>query len=117
MSYHKLPTYLITQVNRKVCEIGMGQHAMTLYRYELIEYLPYMFTYLYEVQSKKPEQIISFDALLYPLDNYTWYFTLSSAAAVLLLLTIIQQLWTHASGQTPPDGWLFQGERPRLGCP
>ena len=82
---------------------------MVPYRYELIEYLPHMFTYIYEVQSKKPEEIISFDALIFPLDNYSWYFTISFTMAVLLLLIFIQKCWTHASGRQPPNGWLFQG--------
>ena len=68
-----------------------------------------MYTYLFEVQSQKPQQIISLDALIYPLDNYTWYFTISSATVVLLLLIIIQKCWNYASGQNPPNGWLFQG--------
>ena len=84
---------------------------MIPYRYKLIEYLPHMFTYVLEVQSKKPEQIISFDALIYPLDSYSRYFTLTFTTAVLLLLILIQKCWTHASGQNPPNGWLFQGDR------
>ena len=83
---------------------------MVPYRYELIEYLPHMFTYIYEVQGYKQEPIISFDALIFPLDSYSWYFTISSMTAVLLLLIIIQNLWTHASGHKPPNGWFFQGE-------
>ena len=83
---------------------------MVPYRYELIEYVPHMFTYIYEVQGYRPKPIISFDALKFPLDNYSWYFTLSSMIVVLLFLIIIQKLWTHASGHEPPNGWLFQGE-------
>ena len=83
---------------------------MAPYRYKLIEYLPHMLTYVYKVQSKKPKQIISFDALIYPLDSYTWYLTLTSSMVVLLLLIFIQKCWTHASGQINPSGWLFQGD-------
>ena len=82
---------------------------MAHYRYELIEYLPQMFTNNFEVQSKKPEPIISLDALIYPLDSYIWYFTLTSALCVLLVLIFIQKCWNQASGQKPPNGWLFQG--------
>ena len=64
-----------------------------------------------KVQSKKQEQIISFDALTNPFDHYTWYFTMSSTVAVLMLLTLIQKLWSHASGQNPSSGWLFQGKK------
>ena len=82
---------------------------MTPYRYELIEYLPHMLRYDYDVQSQKPEQIISFDALIKPFDSYTWYFTLTFSMAVLFLLIIIQTCWAYASKQEPPSGWLFQG--------
>ena len=108
--YHAYIDNSLQQVNKKLCEIGIGQHSMSPYRYELIEYLPYMYTYVFSVLSRKPEQIISYDALIYPLDNYTWYFTLSSSMAVLLLLIFIQKCWAHASGQKIPSGWFFQGE-------
>ena len=68
-----------------------------------------MYTYFFEVQSQKPREIISIDALIYPLDQYCWYFTLSSSAAILILLIIIQKCWDHANGQKSPEGWLFQG--------
>ena len=83
---------------------------MVPYRYELIEYYPQMFTYFFNVQSFRPKPIVSLDALIYPLDGFGWIFTVSSMISVLTLLIIIQKLWTHASGQTPPNGWLFQGE-------
>ena len=57
-----------------------------------------------------PQQIISYEALVYPLDNYSWYFTLFSSTAVLFTLILIQKCWDNASGQKPPNGWLFQGE-------
>ena len=83
---------------------------MVPYRYELIEYVPHMFTYIYEVQGFRPKPIVSFDALIYPLDGLGWIFTFLSMASVLILLIIIQTMWTHASGQKPPSGWLFQGK-------
>ena len=100
----------LTQVNHKDCEIGLGQHSMATYRYELIEYLPQMFTYGFIVMSQKPESITSFDALVFPLDSYTWYFTFISSMGILILLVIIQKCWIQASGQKPSNGWLFQGD-------
>ena len=116
MCIYNFPENFVRQVNRKVCEIGVGQHAMVPYRYALIEYQPHMFTYIYEVQSKKPERIISFDALIYPLDTLSWYFTAACTSSVLLLLIFIQKCWTHASGRKPPNGWLFQGDMSCLRC-
>ena len=100
----------LSQVKHKECEIGLGQHALTSYRYESIEYLPTMLASKYEVVSQKRKPIISFDALAYPLDSYTWYFTLSSTMAVLFVLILIQKCWTNASGHNPTNGWIFQGE-------
>ena len=83
---------------------------MVPYRYELIEYVPHMFTYIYEVQGFRPKPIVSFDALIYPLGGLGWIFTVSSMISSLLVLIIIQKLWAHASGDKPPNGWIFQGE-------
>ena len=68
-----------------------------------------MYTYAYEVQSKKPEAIISFDALTYPFDKTIWYLIASSTAAVFLTLIGIQTTWIRVSGERPPIGWVFQG--------
>ena len=78
-------------------------------RYKIIDYLPLLYEYNYVVISQKPQQITSFDALYYPVDKYIWCFTILSALAVLLLLVIIQKCWSHASGENPLEGWLFQG--------
>ena len=110
VQYNCFHLFPLTQVNHKECEIGMGQHSMVPYRYELIEYLPQMFTYEFTVMSQKPKPIISFDALVFPFDSYIWYFTLISSMGILIVLTIIQKCWIHASGQKPSNGWLFQGE-------
>ena len=82
---------------------------MFLNRYKIIDYLPSLFVYDYLVISQKPQQIISLDALYYPVDKYTWCFTITSAIAVLLLLVMIQKCWNYASRQNPLEGWLFQG--------
>ena len=99
------------QVNQKDCEIGVGQHAITEKRYKLIEYLPWMFVYINGVQSKKAEQISNtLDTLIFPFDKYIWLFTITFTMAVFILLIFIQKCWIHASGQKPPDGWIFQGD-------
>ena len=79
-------------------------------RYKLIQYLPWMFDYKFEVQSRRPEAITSYDALIYPFDKYIWYFTSSSMLVVFFALLIIQKCWVHASGKRLPTGWGFQGD-------
>ena len=101
--------YFILQVNSKVCEFGLGPVTMFLNRYKIIDYLPSLFVYDYLVISQKQQQIISLDALYYPVDKYIWCFTISSAIAILLLLAVIQKCWNYASGQNTQSGWLFQG--------
>ena len=98
------------QVHTKESEIGIGFTVVTLFRYKFIEYLPWMNFYNFEVQSKKPEPIVSYDALIYPFDKYTWYLTTLSTLLVFLVLIIIQKSWGHASGKRLPIGWVFQGD-------
>ena len=102
--------FSVQQVKKKYSEIGIGQAAYAHFRYQLIEYLPRMFDYRFVVQSKKPEAIVSFDALTYPFDKYIWYFTSSFSLAVFALLILIQKCWVHASRKKPPYGWVFEGK-------
>ena len=68
-----------------------------------------MYTYEFPVQSRKPEQIVSFDTLIYPFDEYVWCFTLSFVMAIFVVLLLMQRAWFHASGEQPANGWIFQG--------
>ena len=63
-----------------------------------------------EVESKKQEEIVSFDMLIYPFDRLTWYFTLASSLAMLLSFAVIQVLWCIFSGDEVKIGWMFQGK-------
>ena len=68
-----------------------------------------MNTYKCEVHSKKPEAIVTFEALFFPFDKYIWYCTISFSVAVFILLIFIQKCWIQASEEKPPSGWVFQG--------
>ena len=98
------------QVHTKESEIGIGFTVVTLFRYKFIEYLPWMNFYNFEVQSKRPEEIVSYDALIYPFDKYTWYLTCVSTLVVFLVLITTQKCWGHASGNRLPIGWVFKGD-------
>ena len=98
------------QVHTKESEIGIGFTVVTLFRYKFIEYLPWMNFYNFEVQSKKPEEIVSYDALIYPFDKYTWYFSSLSTLVVFLVLITTQKCWVYASGTRLPIGWVFKGD-------
>ena len=68
-----------------------------------------MFAYQFHVQSQKPEALTTYDTLIYPFDNYIWYFIGSFSTAIFLALITIQIIWIHVSGEKPPFGWIFQG--------
>ena len=98
------------QVKEKDSEIGIGQTSIVIYRYELIEYLPWIYGYRFVVLSKKPEAAVTFDTLTNPFDKYLWYFTSSFSIAVFACLTLIQKCWNYASGQKTQHGWIFEGK-------
>ena len=100
----------VEQVHYKMAEIGLGQATIVPYRYGLIDYLPWIYAYGFEVQSRRPEQILSFDQLTVPFGKYVWICTASFTIAVFLTLVLIQKCWTYASGEKPAGGWLFQGK-------
>ena len=97
------------QVHTKQSEIGIGQATIVPYRYQLVEYLPWQFLYNFEVQSQKPQQITTYDALTIPFDNITWCLLLGFSVFVFAFLIFIQKLWIRTTGEVPPTGWMFQG--------
>ena len=99
----------LIQVHTKQSEIGIGQATIVPYRYNLIEYLPWMYLYNFEVQSQKPQQVVTYDALTIPFDNITWGLLFGFSVFVFSFLVFIQKLWIHETGEKPPNGWMFQG--------
>ena len=61
------------------------------------------------IAGRKPEQTSSFMALVYPFDINTWVLTLVASIVLFSLLTILQILWSYASGQVYMAEYLFQG--------
>ena len=100
----------VQQVKDKDSEIGIGQTSLVIYRYELIEYLPWIYGYTFVVLSKKPEATVSFDTLTNAFDKYLWCFTFSFSIAVFAFLTLIQKCWIYASGKKTQHGWIFEGK-------
>ena len=99
----------LMQVFTKQSEIGIGQATIVPYRYKIIEYLPWMYLYNFEVESQRPFPITTYDTLTYPFDNWTWGLLSGFSAFVFLFLVFIQKLWMQTTGEKPPNGWLFQG--------
>ena len=75
----------------------------------MVDYLPWMYMYEFLISSKIPEPITTYDTLIYPFDYYTWGFTVAFTAATFVVLVMFQIIWEYASGESNPNGWLFQG--------
>ena len=98
-----------SQVSEKNCEIGMGQTVFATYRRQIVDYLPWMYFYEFIAHGRKPPEISSFKALVYPLDFFTWILSLLGTIVVFLILIIMQKLWSHASGEPYLPEYLYQG--------
>ena len=96
-------------MQKKITELGIGQTSIVPGRYKKIDYLPAMFLYKFLVQSKKPQAFTAFNTLIYPFDNYSWYFIIASILAVFLTLITIQKCWIIASGERSSDTWIAEG--------
>ena len=97
------------QVSEKNCEIGLAQATFASHRHQHVDYLPWMYFYEFVLGSRKPLEISSFIALVYPLDYFTWILSLLGTIVVFLILIIMQKLWSHASGETYHLDYLYQG--------
>ena len=87
----------------------MAQTAFASYIYLHVDYLPWMYFYEFVIFGRKPLEISSFMALVYPLDHYTWILSLLGTIVVFLILTIMQKLWSDVSGEAYFPEYLYQG--------
>ena len=60
----------IFQVSTKQSELGIGQIALTDYRFQLVDFLPPMSTNAYCIISQKPQEITTYDTIINPFDKY-----------------------------------------------
>ena len=93
----------------KNCEIGMAQVSFAHHSLSLVDFLPWMYFYDFVIGSRKPLEISSFMALVYPLDFYAWILFLLCSIVMFLILIIMQKLWSSASGETYSLNYLFEG--------
>ena len=68
-----------------------------------------MYMYEYIMNSKRPEQITTYDTIVYPFDAYIWIFITISMIAQFLALFIMQNVWSISSGASNPKDYIFQG--------
>ena len=68
-----------------------------------------MYEQRWSIISRRAREIISYDTIVYPLDIMVWVFTLTIIVAQFILLIIMQNLWSIASGKPKPQDYIFQG--------
>ena len=97
-------------MSKKKSEIGIGQTSMVSYRYNLVDYLHWMYVYEFLISTIKPKEVSSLWTLLYPFDFYVWIFTIASVTAVLIFLIIAQNFWQSSSSLIESNrATMFQG--------
>ena len=77
--------------------------------YEQVDYLPWMYFDSAYFIAAKPSRVSSFMALVYPADYFTWISLSVCSIAMLIILSIIQKLWSHASGEPYLLDYLYEG--------
>ena len=78
-------------------------------RFEVVDFLPPMYMYEYIFRSKNPDQIASYNTIVYPFDVYTWTFITISMMAQFFVLLVTQNMWAVLSGNTNPQDYIFEG--------
>ena len=68
-----------------------------------------MYMYEYIMRSKRPDQIATYDTIVYPFDTYIWIFIIISMMAQFLALFVIQNVWSFVSGNSNPKDYIFEG--------
>ena len=82
---------------------------MADYRYKVVDFLPAMYMYEYIMKSKKPDEIATYDTIVYPFDAYIWICITFSMVAQFLALFVLQNVWSITSGATHPKDYMFEG--------
>ena len=82
---------------------------MVSYRYDLVEYLHWMYVHEFLLSTIKPKDVASLGTLVYPFDGYVWAFTIASATAVLMCLIIARRLWLNVSVSRADKNYTFHG--------
>ena len=89
----------------------MAQLSFASYRLQLVDFLPWMYFYEFGIDGRKPPEISSFLALIYPFDFLTWVFSLLSSIIMFLALITMQKLWCQSSREAYLAEYLYQGKK------
>ena len=83
----------------KQSDIGIGQASMMAYRYQVVDFLPYMFSYEFLIMTGKPIQTPAYETLIHPFDRYIWIFIFAFILFVSCALTAIEKVWLLGPGR------------------
>ena len=68
-----------------------------------------MYVYELVLSSRKPEEIASYDTLIYPFDSYIWGFIIGATLVTFMVLLTMQKLWNNIYGKTLTFDHIFKG--------
>ena len=97
------------QVSEKQTELGIGQAVFTHHRYKFVDFMPAMYQIELVMGSQKPKEITSYNTILIPFDKYVWSFTFCCIITQFLLLIMMQNRWSNATGTSNPKDFVFEG--------
>ena len=89
--------------------MGIGQAGMVSYRFDLVEYLHWMYVHEFLLSTIKPKDVASLGTLVYPFDGYVWAFTIASVISVLICLMVARKLWLNLSRSAADKNYIFHG--------
>ena len=75
----------------------------------MVDFLPAMYMYEYIMKSKRPDEIATYDTIVYPFDAYIWILITISMMAQFFALFVIQNVWSSTSGNSNPKDYIFEG--------
>ena len=90
-------------------ELGIGQTDFEDYRFEVVDFLPPMYMHQNLLASQRPKEIASYDTIVIPFENNMWFATFGCILAQFLLLVVMQILWSHVTGTSKPEDFIFEG--------
>ena len=74
-----------------------------------LEYLPWMYSVQNILLTPKERPVPSYSTLVRPLSVAVWAWTSGSFITVFGVLVLMQKCWSLASGQPPPQDYIFKG--------
>ena len=95
-------------------EIGIGQAGFIELYFQKVDFLPPMTHYEFIISQRKPKEIVSYTALIYPVDKYVWVFTLLSSFIMFITLKLAKKVGNLITGPATPNEGNSRGKKIKL---